>query len=600
MSTPKTEQKKIRQPIVTVLGHIDHGKTSLLDFIRGTFVFSREAAGITQHIGASSFPIQSVIDFCGPKYKNLKINLPGLLVIDTPGHAAFMNLRKRGGAVADIAILVVDVTAGTMPITWEAVRILRERKVPFIIAANKIDLIQGWKSIKNADFLETYNKQADYVREDLDRRIYQLIGDFIDEGFQGCERYDRITDFTKNIAIVPTSAKTGEGLPTLFIVLIGLVQQYLMPRIKYSEGPGKGVVLEVKQDPQLGINMDCLLYDGIFKKNQTIVVGGLNKPIKTKIRAMLVPNALEEIRDPEHKFLQKDIVYAAAGVKILAPDLNEVVAGSPIKAIDKEEDFEKVYEEIQAELEEIQIKTDEKGVIVKADTLGSLEAINKLFSENGIKIRFANVGPVSKKDVMEAVAVREHDPFNAVILSFNVKVLKDAEEEANHQGIRIFYNDVIYRLMEEFKEYYDKRVQEEKDKAFSDIILPGKIKIIPDYIFRRSDPVVVGVKVVAGQIVPKVNLVNQEGVLVGKIKQIQNNNQSVDVAKAGEEVAISITGAVLGRSLKIEDDLYIAVPESHVRMLRGKYRSELTEEQLGLLKELIIAMRKKNENLWGA
>ncbi|MBN2155908.1 MAG: translation initiation factor IF-2 [Candidatus Lokiarchaeota archaeon] len=599
MSEQNPNNKKIRQPIVTILGHIDHGKTSLLDYVRGTLVQKREAAGITQHIGASFFPIKNILEFCGPKYQKMKINIPGLLVVDTPGHAAFMNLRRRGGAVADIAILVIDVTAGTMPITWESVRILRERKVPFIIAANKIDLLHGWKSIEKADFMETYKQQPDFVQQDLDMRIYQLVGDFIEEGFPGCERYDRIQDFTKNIAIVPTSAKTGEGIPTLLMVLIGLVQQYLQKRIQFSEGAAKGVVLEKKQDSHLGISLDCLIYDGILKRGENIVIGGIPHAVKTKVRAILIPNELDEIRDPENKFLQQQEVFAAAGIKILAPNIEHVVAGAPLRGVPNEENLEEVYQEIEEELGEIQIETEDEGVILKADTLGSLEAIVNLFRENEVKIRTARVGSISKRDIMEAVAVRDEDPYNAVVLGFNVEILKDAIDASYDQDIRIFTNDVIYRLMEEFKEYRDKRKEEDVLKEFSDLIPPGKFEIIPDYIFRKSDPAVVGVKVLAGKLTPKTRIVNQEGVFVGRLHQIQENNQTIKEAEKGKEVALSIRNATIGRNLKVEDTLYIYVPESHVRTYNGRFRDELSEDQIELMREYIRCMRKKNSPYWG-
>jgi len=593
------QSKKIRQPIITVLGHIDHGKTSLLDYIRGTLVQKREAAGITQHIGASYFPIQNILDFCGPKYKNLKINIPGLLVIDTPGHASFMNLRKRGGAVADIAILVIDITAGTMPITWESVRILRERKVPFVISANKIDLITGWKSIKNADFLDTYIQQPDFVKQELDEKIYRIVGDFIDEGFPGCDRYDKISDFTKNLAIVPTSAKTGEGISTLLAVIIGLVQKYLQERIQFLEGPAKGVILEVKQDEKLGTNLDCLIYDGILKKNQKIVIGGLKGPIISKIRAILTPKPMDEIRDPENKFDQQDLVYAAAGVKILAPNIDDAIAGAPLRAVDSNDNLQEVINEIESEISEIKIETDEKGVILKADTLGSLEALVKLFRENNVKIGIANIGNVSKKDIMDALAIKEFDPYYAVIMAFNVKILKDAEDEAYKQGIRIFYSNIIYKLLEDFKEYYEQRVKEEKEQQLSTIIRPGKAEIIPQCIFRRSEPAIFGIKVLGGTIKPKLHLINQDGVVIGNIKQIQKNNQTINEAKTGDEVAISIPSAVIGRNLKIEDKLYINIPESHVRLLRNKFRDELSDEEFEILKELINIMREKHSKFWG-
>ena len=596
-SEPETQQ--VRQPIATILGHIDHGKTSLLDYVRGTLVQKREAAGITQHIGASFFPIQNILDFCGPQYQKMKINIPGLLVVDTPGHAAFMNLRRRGGAVADIAILVIDVTAGSMPITWESVRILKERKVPFIIAANKIDLLHGWKSIEKADFMKTFKSQPDYVQQDLDQRIYQVVGDFYDEGFIGCERYDRIQDFTKNIAIVPTSAKTGEGIPTLLMVLIGLVQQYLQNQIRFTEGAAKGVVLEVKQDSHLGTSLDCLIYDGILKKNQKIVIGGIPHAVKTKVRAIMTPNELDEIRDPENKFLQINEVHAAAGIKMLAPNIENVVAGAPLRGVMVDEDIEEIYKEIEAELGEIQIETEDEGVVLKADTLGSLEAIVTLFKENEVKIRTARVGPISKRDIMEAVAVREDDPYNAVVLGFNVAILKDAEEASNNQSIRIFTNDVIYRLMEEFKEYRDKRKEEDVLKEFKDLVPPGKFQIIPDYVFRKSEPAVAGVKVLAGKLTPKTRLVNQEGQFVGRLHQIQENNQTIKEATKDMEVAVSMRNTTIGRNLKVEDTIYIYVPESHVRTYNGRFRDELSEEQIALMREYIKVMRKKNSPYWG-
>jgi translation initiation factor 5B len=599
MSEKNPENKKIRQPIVTILGHIDHGKTSLLDYVRGTLVQKREAAGITQHIGASFFPIQNILDFCGPTYAKMKISIPGLLVVDTPGHAAFMNLRRRGGAVADIAILVIDVTAGSMPITWESVRILKERKVPFIIAANKIDVLHGWKSIEKADFMQTFKSQPDYVQQDLDQRLYQIVGDFFEEGFAGCERYDRIQDFTKNIAIVPTSAKTGEGIPTLLMVLIGLVQQYLQKRIRFSEGAAKGVVLEVKQDSHLGTSLDCLIYDGILKKNQQIVIGGIPHAVKTKVRAIMTPNPLDEIRDPENKFLQINEVYAAAGIKMLAPNIENVVAGAPLRSVLEGEDIDEIYQEIEEELGEIQIETEDEGVILKADTLGSLEAIVTLFKENDVKIRTAKVGSISKRDIMEAVAVREEDPYNAVVLGFNVEILKDAADASNDQGIRIFTNDVIYRLMEEFKEYRDKRKEEDVLKEFKDLIPPGKFQIIPDFVFRKSDPAVAGVKVLAGKLTPKTRLVNQEGQFVGRLHQIQENNQTIKEATKDMEVAVSMKNTTIGRNLKVEDTIYIYVPESHVRTYNGRFRDELSEEQIALMREYIKVMRKKYSPYWG-
>jgi translation initiation factor 5B len=594
--------KKIRQPIITVLGHIDHGKTSLLDYIRGTVVQKREAAGITQHIGASYFPMQDIIDFCGEKYKGMKdkIKIPGLLVVDTPGHTAFMNLRKRGGAVADIAIVVIEAYTGTQPTTWEAIRMLRAKKTPFIIAANKIDLIHGWKSKEKADFLDTYNSQDEYTKQILDDYIYRIINVLYEEKI-AADRYDRI-DFKKGAAvpIVPTSAKTGEGIPTLLMTLIGIVQRFMQERIIYSEGPAKGVVLEVKKTQGMGTTLDCLIYDGILKKTNQIVIGGINGPILRKIKAIYTPKPLDEIRDPSQKFDLQQEVIAAAGVKILAPDLDEAVAGSPIYAVGDGQNPEEVIKEVLSELESINIKTDNQGVILKADTLGSLEALTNYLQDHNIKVRSASVGDIKKGDVQEAMAVREMDPMAGFILGFNVKILNDAMEEAMKNDIRIFTSDVIYRLEEEFVEYLEKRKREELEHEFSKLILPGKLEILPQYIFRRSDPLVVGVRV-NGKATVKMPIITSKGNKLGQLHSIKRNNENATSAEDGEEVSVSIKDGVLGRNVNVEDILYVESPESHVRLLRTKYRDQLTEKQLAVLIEYVKFKRDYEKNqFWAA
>ncbi|MFX0083305.1 MAG: translation initiation factor IF-2 [Candidatus Hodarchaeota archaeon] len=598
----EAENKIIRAPITCILGHIDHGKTTILDYIRGTVVQQREAAGITQHIGASYFPTKDIKDFLRKskqEFAEKEINLPGILVIDTPGHAAFLNLRRRGGAVADIAILVIDVTAGTMPITWESVRILRDRKTPFVIAANKIDRISGWKSKIDADFLDSYNSQKPHVKDFLDEKILQIMGDFLEEGFKGIDRYDKIKDFTKKVAIVPTSGKTGEGISTLLMVLMGLVQQYLTENLKFSEGAAKGVVLEVKKEKGQGKTMDVLIYDGIINKGDEFIVGGLEHPIKSKVRALLIPKPLDEIRDPRQKFDSVDLVSAAAGIKILAPNIDDVVAGSPFKSITDPSEEEIVYKEIESEVESIRIKTEKAGVVLKADTLGSLEALENHFTKNGVKISIADVGPIKKEDIINANIVKTFDPYSATVLGFNVPILPEANEQAFIDNIRIFTNNVIYRLLEDYIEYAETRKAEDTAKGLSELILPAKLKMFPEFIFRNSDPAVFGVKVEAGTLYPKVPLITNEGKRVRRVHQIQDKGETLEKAEKDAEVAISIRGIEIGREIGKDETLFVNVPESHVRQLMGKFLDELTTDQKQVLREFISLMRKTNHPWWG-
>lgn len=600
--TMNEASKIIRAPIACILGHIDHGKTSLLDYVRGTVVQKREAAGITQHIGASYFPTEDIKEFLKKskqEFADKEIKLPGLLIVDTPGHAAFMNLRRRGGAVADIAILVIDVTAGTMPITWESVRILRERKTPFVIAANKIDRITGWKPIKDADFLDTYNSQKPHVRDFLDEKLLEIIGNFLEEGFKGIDRYDKIKDFTKKIAIIPTSAKTGEGISTLLMVLMGLVQQFLTQNLKFSEGAAKGVVLEVKKEKGQGVTLDVLIYDGILHKGDEFIVGGLEKPIKSKVRALLIPKPMDEIRDPRQKFDQEDFVSAAAGIKILAPNIDDVVAGSPFKSISDPSQEEQVYSEIEEEVQSIRIKTDKAGVVLKADTLGSLEALENHFTKNGVKISIADVGPIKKEDIINANIVKGLDPYSATVLGFNVPILPEAKEQASTDNIRIFTNNVIYRLLEDYIEYAETRKAEDTAKGLSELILPAKLSMMPDFIFRNSNPAVFGVHVDLGTLYPRVPLITQNGKKVRRIHQIQDKGKTLEKANKDEEVAISIRGIEVGKDIEKDEILFVSVPESHVRQLLGKFVDELTTDQKMALREYIILMRKSTHPWWG-
>jgi translation initiation factor 5B len=596
------ESKITRAPIACILGHIDHGKTSLLDYVRGTIVQQREAAGITQHIGASYFPTADIKEFLKKskqEFADKEINLPGLLIVDTPGHAAFMNLRRRGGAVADIAILVIDVTSGTMPITWESVRILRERKTPFVIAANKIDRISGWKSKKDADFLDSYNSQKPHVKDFLDEKLLSIVGNFLEEGFKGIDRYDKITDFTKKIAIVPTSAKTGEGISTLLMVLMGLVQQYLTQNLQFSKGAAKGVVLEVKKEKGQGVTLDVLIYDGVIHKGDDFIVGGLEKPIKSKVRALLIPKPMDEIRDPRQKFDQEDFVSAAAGIKILAPNIDDVVAGSPFKTITDPSQEDQVYSEIEEEVQSIRIKTDKAGVVLKADTLGSLEALENHFTKNGVKISIADVGPIKKEDIINANIVKGLDPYSAAVLGFNVPILPEAKEQATIENIRIFTNNVIYRLLEEYIEYAETRKAEETAKGLSELILPAKLSMMPDFIFRNSNPAVFGVHVDLGTLYPRVPLITQDGKKVRRIHQIQDKGKTLEKANQGEEVAVSIRGIEVGKDIEKDEVLFVSIPESHVRQLLGKFVNELTTDQKTALREYISLMRKSTHPWWG-
>jgi len=583
----------VRQPVVVVLGHVDSGKTSLLDKIRGTAVQAREAGGMTQHIGASFFPTETLIHICGPLLQRVggSIRVPGLLVIDTPGHEAFSNLRSRGGSAADIAILVVDITRGFEAQTYESVEILSRRRVPFVVALNKIDRLTGWRPASTPYLTESLKKQDKAVLEELDARIYGVVGSLSRLGFRS-EAYYRVKDFSREVAIVPVSAKTGEGIPELIMVLIGLTQHYLAKRLTTSEEQTRGIVLELREEVGLGLTANLILLDGVLKVGDTVAMVKRDGAFKTKVRGLFLPKPLDEMRDPRDRFTPVDEVRAAAGVKIVAQELEGVLAGSPLVGLVSEDRWEEVKKAIESEVSKVFIKTDTLGVIVKADTLGSLEAITDMLKKQGVPIRIADVGAVTRREVIEASMVAKEDPYLGVILGFNVKILPDAQEAIDSEKVKVFNESIIYNLIEG----YTRWVHEEKEKAaareFNSLTPICKFKVLEGYIFRRSNPAIFGVEVLVGKLRQKIQIMNSDGKVVGTIHQIQDKGKPLDEAPKGAQVAVSMVEPMVGRHIFEKEVLYSLPKEAEVRTLREKYLNRLSAEEQQVLDE-IIQIRKK-------
>ncbi|OPY26553.1 MAG: putative translation initiation factor IF-2 [Methanocella sp. PtaU1.Bin125] len=593
MATAASQEKNLRTPIVCVMGHVDHGKTSLLDKIRGTAVVNKEAGAITQHIGATEVPLSTIQTLCRGMISG-NIAVPGLLFIDTPGHHAFTTLRSRGGALADLAVVVVDINEGFQPQTIEAIKILRQFKTPFVIAANKIDRIHGWTAYPGTAFVKTFGAQPDYVKTVVETKTYELVGRLDEIGFSG-DRYDRVRDFTRNVGIVPISAKTGEGIPDLLMVLIGLAQRFLEESLKFQvSGPGIGTILEVKEERGLGFTIDTILYDGVIKIGDTIVIGGREAPFATKVRALLKPKPNREIR-VEERFDRVHKVTAAAGIKILAPDLEKAMAGATLR-VTTEADVGKVKDEIARELEQARIATDETGIMLKADTLGSLEAIASELREAKIPISRAEVGDISKRDLVNAETV--NDPMYRVILGFNVDMLPEAKEYLQTTDIKAFNSEVIYHLIDEFRKWeVEQRALAEK-KRFAEIVRPGKIRYLPNCTFRQSKPAVIGVQVVGGFIKPGVTLIKGDNSKVGVIKQIQERNENISIATQGKEVAISVDGPTAGRQINEGEVYYVDVPEGHSKVLEFQLKDTIKQDELETLLEF-LAIKRKDNPFWG-
>lgn len=572
----------IRQPIIVVMGHVDHGKTSLLDKIRNTAITNKEAGGITQHIGASEVPIDVISKICGDlllKF-NANITIPGLLFIDTPGHEAFTNLRKRGGSVADLALLVIDITKSLEPQTYEAIDILKQYKTPFIVVANKIDAITGWRPNAGLSFAETLARQQKYVIEDLESKLYTIIGKLSEVGFNA-ERFDRVKDFTKEIVVVPLSAKTGEGIPELLMYTTGLSQKFLESRLNIEvNGEGIGAIIERKEEKGLGSTIDVVIYNGTLRVNDTIAFATSTGIGTAKIKALLKPKPLQELRESSSKFYYVEEISAASGVKISGNGLEDALPGSLVLST-RIPNYEN---EIKTEISEV-FTADPIGIILKADSIGSIEALSKLLKASSISISKKGIGNVTKRDILDAFSIKATDPYSGVVAAFNVDVEKDALEEAYASGTNIIKGNIIYKVIDDYKEWLEKEKKREKELLDKAITFPGKMRILPNSSFRISHPAIFGVEVLTGRIKPGLQIMNYAGEMIGKIKEVQDNGVSLQEAKKGESVAISVEGITFGRQVKDNDILYIFLNDDEERALRYKFENLLNNEEKDLLEE---------------
>jgi translation initiation factor 5B len=585
---------KIRQPIVVVLGHVDSGKTSLLDQMRGTAVQSREVGGITQHIGASFFPIEIVKDITGPLYTQLAKSdspIPGLLVIDTPGHEVFANLRMRGGSAADIAIVVADVNKGFEVQTVESIEILEKRKVPFVIALNKIDQIPGWNNTKSIFISEQIKAQGNDMISTLDEKIYTVVGSLSRLGYNS-EAFWRIKDFTKEVAIVPVSAAKNIGIPELMAVLVGLAQQYMTKKLERHEGETKGIVLEVKDELGLGPSANIILIDGVLKQGDRVVVAKRDNAIVTKVKALLLPKPLDEMRDPRDKFRPVDNVVAAAGLKITSPELDGVLAGSPLYVLKDGEDEGRLRSLVESEIKAAIIRTDSNGIVLRCDTIGSLEATVDLLRKDKIPIQSADIGHITRRDVLAASAVKEKDRYIGVILGFNVRVLDEAEREASERGIKIFNEKIIYNLVRSYTDWVSYQKEHEDSILFNEISPVCKFQFLKGYVFRRNDPAVFGAEILIGRLRQKVPVINENGKKIGSIHQIQEGGKNLSEASIGTQVAVSMKEPVIGRQINEGDIFYTDLTSKEAKLLIESFSHRLGPEEQEVFQHILSKKRE--------
>ena len=587
----KMNETKIRQPIVTVCGHVDHGKTSILDCLRGSCVQEGEKGGITQKISFTSYPMNQMKISCPLIEKSgIKLSIPGFLLIDTPGHAAFTNLRKRGGSLADLAILVIDINEGIKPQTAEVIQILRLNKTPFMIALNKIDNISGWRTNLDKPLKENIENQAMNVKQVFDERYMTLIGSLNSYGFDS-DLYYNISDFTKRIALVPCSARTKEGIPELVMMLCGLSQKYLSDKLKIGKEP-KGVLLEIKKEKSNNY-IEAILYDGELKKSDEIAIANFNtekEPIITKIRI------LEEIEPLCSRFKPKESVTASTGIRMQLIEKEEVLPGMPFEIY--KNNLKELKEKFNKEVSE-KIRTKPNGIIAKADSLGSLEALLFLLENQKIPVVKVGIGNINKADVITAKANVEINELDAIIVGFNVSIDEDTEELIKDQGkkIKVITEEVVYKLIENLMDWRLEKQKAIEKKRLMELATICKLRVLHQYVFRNTNPAIFGVKVEAGKLKQQTHLIDEKGEKVGKIKNIQSEKKSIQEAGEGMEVAVSMSGINFERVMKDRNLIYSDLGESQFRNFK-KNKDLLSGSEMKTLQEIAEIKRKVKAD-WG-
>ncbi|KAG0255511.1 hypothetical protein BG011_005079 [Mortierella polycephala] len=595
----------LRSPICCILGHVDTGKTKLLDKIRQTNVQEGEAGGITQQIGATYFPLETI------KAKTAVLNkdgskvykLPGLLVIDTPGHESFTNLRSRGSSLCNIAILVVDIMHGLEPQTLESLKLLRDKKTPFIVALNKIDRIYGWKAIPDNSFVDSLSKQVPSVQREFETRKNATITAFQENGLNATLYYDN-QNMGKYVSLVPTSAHTGEGIPDMIMLLVELTQTRMSERLMYISEL-ECTVLEVKVIEGLGTTIDVVLSNGVLREGDRIVLCGLNGPIATNVRALLTPQPLKELR-VKSAYVHHKEVRASLGIKISAPDLEKAIAGSRMMVVGPDDDEDELKDEVMSDLKTLLTSIDKsgQGVCVQASTLGSLEALLEFLRVSKIPVSGINIGPVHKKDIMRASTMLEKSKELACLLCFDVKVDKEAEQLAEEMGIRIFKADIIYHLFDQFTAYHKQLTEERRKDQAPSAVFPCILKMVQGAIFNKKDPIIIGVDVAEGvmkqgtplcviNIDPETKA--KEIVYLGKITSMEQNHKQVTTVKKGASgggIAIKIECAVyenaktFGRHFNEQSEFYSMISRESINILKESFRNDLTKEEWALVVKL--------------
>lgn len=551
-----------RRPVVSVLGHVDHGKTALLDGIRESDIRNYEPGGITQHVEVTNVPSEVIESFIGNNYE---VSVPGFVMIDTPGHGAFSVSRRRGGEFADIAVLVIDITNGVQPQTKESLEILRENKTPFVVALNKIDKLPGWNG--------SVEDSTDRFQSELRERTYKITGELHNFGFSS-ELYDNIGDFSDTVAMVPVSAQSMYGVDTVCSMIVGLTQEFLSGQLEVKEDDVSGVVLDLTNHQGFGTVVDVLLYEGRISEGDELFVE--NSSRKRKVRSILTPQDMGNSRRSSGSFRKASSITAATFARLALDNTDNIQTGDIMSSEEQK---------TGSDMEE-SIEYDDKGVFVCAETTGSLAAIVEHMRDENYKVYDGKVGRVSKFDVTKVASMQKG--YHQVVISFGTDATESAEKFADEEDVKIVTGNVIHQLVDNYEEIY-KSERFDDIESYENLELPARIKVLDEYVINRSNPAIVGVEVLEGclQVGSKLTIGLEEyDDIIGTVQRIEVDGDTRESIDSGQRASLSISGCTVGRDFETDDILLGKISEKSARYITKKFDHKASEDVLNLTEEI--------------
>ncbi len=485
-----------------------------------------------------------------------------------------------------MAILVVDIVHGLEQQTLESIELLKARKTPFIVALNKVDRIYGWKPQAYSNWKETFESQSQGVKDEFNGLLRYTITKFAEIGYNASLFSENPND-KKYISLVPTSAISGEGIPDLVRLILELSEKYLKMEIKEEV---ECTILEVKNTEGFGVTLDVILSNGELKAGDRIGFCGSDGPILTTIRTLLIPQPLKM----NSQYQKVERVRASQGVKIFAHDTDKAIAGSRVFVVHENE------EEVKKKLvDDTTLDLSPEGLHVVASTLGSLEALLSFLKKSDVPVSHVSVGQIKKKDLVIAQAASEKNKEYGAILVFDTVLDKETKDTASKMNLRVLEAKIIYHLLDQYKAFVEEIRAKDKETFSGEAIFPVQLSIVPNCIFTKRSPLILGVHVDSGTLKIGTPLCvfkeGEEMIHMGNVTSIENNKKNVTKALKGQKVAIKIetrqneSGRMYGRHFSEASLFYSVLTRRSLDVLKQAFRDEMDEEHV----ELIVKIKNK-------